>query len=96
MEIKKNKDKNSISITNKSQENLTIVVEPIVYVEELSPKRTFRIVVTTELNVPLVNFFEVTYYKTQIVVMLNSDISNFGAYNICFFLDNECLYEQTL
>lgn len=86
---------NIISIKNSSSSKITIIVEYVFFTEELNAGSTFKIKVSSERqDINLLSFFEVEYQKDSITVFLNNDMSNFGAYNVKYFLNDECIYEQ--
>lgn len=85
---------NAITIKNKSEQVLTVIVEYMHYVEEVPPDKEFLIVIKSEAGIDISSFFDIEYKGDMIVVLLNNRIELSGKYHISFLMDDICLFSH--
>lgn len=80
---------NTCYITNRSDQPLTIVVEPIHYVEKIQSGQALQVRAVAPDTVSLLDLFDVEYYEGQIVVLLNSNMDFSGSYKLSVHVDDK-------
>ena len=83
---------NSISVKNSSREMIVIIVEHIFFVHNLEPGETFTLRASTIAENRILDLFDVDYQIGQVTIYMNNDKLN--AYDLSYFVDNECISQQ--